>query len=331
MPSDAVVLVGGIVPDCEENQAQLICQAAWDLLTVVRSFCEASNAELHIKIGVSTGRVCTGIVGQNKWHYELTGTFKRLNVLKTFAGEALEQARQLSSLASMGTILISNKTQQLIDEEFVTERVELNHQQHWRLLQSKTIRPSIPNTMLFPSQRRMSLTTVPQAVNRLLQTSFSAQTETTLLLSNGAGRRKSKKLTDSIHEKLELDEAKSSQFMGFLTLTFNKSPIEKGYQFEVDRWFIPALATVIFFLVIYGSYQMLVLPRLILTLGLIILSLAIMFIILLMLYISYFEVQDFKMSVNLCRFRVSVILSLERRLVTQSSFYSSSFSYTFVE
>lgn len=73
-------------------------------------------------------------------------------------------------------------------------------------------------------------------------------------------------------------------------MTFNEPAIEKGYHSEVDRWFIPALATVIFFLVVYGTYQMLVLPRLILTLGLVILSLAIMFVILLMLYISYFEV-----------------------------------------
>lgn len=205
-------------------------------------------------------------------------------------GPAFEEARQLSSLASMGTILISDKTQNLIEEDFVTEKVELNRVPYWRLLQSKTIRPSIPNTMLFPNQRRMSLVTVPQAINRLLQTSFTANNETTLLLANGAGRRKSKKITDSIYEKLELDEAESSQFINFVSMTFNESAIEKGYQFEVDRWFIPALATCIFFLVIYGIYQMLVLPRLILTLGLIILSLAIMFWILLMLYISYFEV-----------------------------------------
>lgn len=54
------------MPDEPENQANLICQAAWDLLTVVRSFCEASTADLQIKIGISTGRATTGIIGQNK-------------------------------------------------------------------------------------------------------------------------------------------------------------------------------------------------------------------------------------------------------------------------
>lgn len=153
-------------------------------------------------------------------------------------GEAFEEARILSSLASMGTILISEQTQAQIAEDFVTERVELNKNKYWRLLQSKSIRPSIPNTMLFPNQRRMSLITLPQAINRLLQTSFASNNETTLL-TNGAGRRKSRKITDSIYEKLELDEAESSQFMNFLSLTFNESSMEKGYQFEVDRWFIP--------------------------------------------------------------------------------------------
>lgn len=164
------------MPDTDDTQAQLVCQAAWDLLTIVRSFCEASTADLQVKIGVATGKATTGIIGQNKWHYEL-------------AGEAFEEARRLSSFASMGTILISDSTQKLINEDFMTERVELNNTPYWRLLQSKFVRPSIPNTMLFPNQRRMSLVTVPQAINRLLQTSFSTTNETTLI-QNGAGRRK---------------------------------------------------------------------------------------------------------------------------------------------
>lgn len=54
------------MPDSNENQGQLVCQAAWDLLTVVRSFCEASTSDLQIKIGVATGHASTGIIGQNK-------------------------------------------------------------------------------------------------------------------------------------------------------------------------------------------------------------------------------------------------------------------------
>ncbi|KAI6215428.1 hypothetical protein M3Y94_00384200 [Aphelenchoides besseyi] len=277
VPSDSVILVGGIVPNTQDSHALLICQSAWDLLSVVRSFCEASTADLQVNIGIATGSLRSGIVGYNKWHYEIVG-------------QAFEAARELSQVASMGTILVAEETRQLVVEDFATERVELNQTAYWRLLPSSTIRSTVPNSMLFPSQRRMSLITVPQAINRLLQSTASIPPldSNAAFLANGQGRRK-RKLTDSMHEKLELDEAESAQLINFLSLTFNESAIEKGYQFEVDRWFIPALATTIFFLVIYGIYQMLVLPRLILTLGLIILTLAIMFLILLMLYVSYFE------------------------------------------
>lgn len=107
------------------------------------------------------------------------------------SGEAYEEARNLSTLATMGTILVSNKTQELIADEFLTEKVELNRSSYWRLLQSKIARrSSISNAMLFPNQRRMSLVTVAQSINRLLQTSFTSNNEATLLLANGAGRRK---------------------------------------------------------------------------------------------------------------------------------------------
>ncbi|KAI6240019.1 hypothetical protein M3Y99_00485500 [Aphelenchoides fujianensis] len=278
VPSDAVVFVGGVIPNAQEGHAPAICQSAWDLLSVVRSFCEASTADLHVHIGIATGAVSSGIIGYNKWHYEVTG-------------EGFEAARHLSGVATMGTILISEDTRQLIADNFTTERVELSQIGYWRLLPSPNRRSSLSNAMLFPSQRRMSLITVPQAINRLLQSAASVPPADPSIgfMANAQGRRKSRKITDSMNEKLEMDEAESSQLMNFFSLTFNEPAIERGYQFEVDRWFIPALATTIFFLVVYGIYQMLVLPRLIFTLGLIILTLAIMFVILLMLYVSYFE------------------------------------------
>ncbi|KAH7731831.1 Protein ACY-3 [Aphelenchoides avenae] len=72
-------------------------------------------------------------------------------------------------------------------------------------------------------------------------------------------------------------------------MRFADSEVEKGYHLVMDRWFIPALAISIFFLVVYGIYQVLVMPRLITTLALIIIALAVMFVVLLMLYVNYFE------------------------------------------
>jgi hypothetical protein len=75
---------------------------------------------------------------------------------------------------------------------------------------------------------------------------------------------------------------------------------------------------------------MLVLPRLILTLGLVILSLAVMFVILLVLYVDYFEVGTFLMQ-NLHFFRVSVISLHERQPVILSLFCSSLYCCLFAE
>ncbi|GMT20063.1 hypothetical protein PFISCL1PPCAC_11360, partial [Pristionchus fissidentatus] len=82
---------------------------------------------------------------------------------------------------------------------------------------------------------------------------------------------------------------RDSSLIDPLTLRFRNAHLEEEYHKEMDRWLIPALAISIFFLVVYGLYHMLVMPRLITSLALIIVSLAMMFFILLMLYIDYFH------------------------------------------
>jgi hypothetical protein len=97
-----------------------------------------------------------------------------------------------------------------------------------------------------------------------------------------------RKSTDFSDEDFEEAEDGSGIFNPF-TLQFKDVEIEKSFNMVIDRWFIPALAISIFFLVVYGLYQVLVMPRLIASLALIIITLAAMFIILLMLYVNHFE------------------------------------------
>ncbi|VDO14743.1 unnamed protein product [Brugia timori] len=73
-------------------------------------------------------------------------------------------------------------------------------------------------------------------------------------------------------------------------LCFRNQQMEKAYQIQFDQWFVPALAISILFLVVYGIYHVLVLPRQISTLIMIIISLAIIFMILLTLYANFFQV-----------------------------------------
>lgn len=44
-------------------------------------------------------------------------------------------------------------------------------------------------------------------------------------------------------------------WMRLLTLRFSDSELEQAFHAQMDRWFIPALAIAILFLIIYGIYQ----------------------------------------------------------------------------
>ncbi|KAE9554247.1 hypothetical protein FO519_002546 [Halicephalobus sp. NKZ332] len=243
--SDAIIVVSG-VPETIDEHADHACQFAWDLVHILRSFCDATTAELYIKIGVASGSVSAGIVGANKWHYEIVG-------------EAYDVAVRLEQRASPGHILLSEETAQLVEATYGSEKLDDTCR---RLIPTARVASTIPNGLLFPSHRRFSLSTLPQAINRKILSSLDEKTD-----------------------ELEEDDG----IINTWTLRFNDKAIERSFHLVIDRWFIPALAISIFFLVVYGLYQILVMPRLIATLALIIVTLAAMFIILLMLYVNHFE------------------------------------------
>ncbi|VDM51794.1 unnamed protein product [Angiostrongylus costaricensis] len=116
--------------------------------------------------------------------------------------------------------------------------------------------------------RRFSMVTVPQGINRLLQTLSTIDPQ----IKSIGNTKKSK-----------------CSLMNSVSLRFKNSRLEDEFHKEMDHWFIPALAISIFFLVVYGIYHMLVMPRLLTSLALIIVALTLMFFILLTLYINYFH------------------------------------------
>lgn len=133
---------------------------------------------------------------------------------------------------------------------------------------------------------RFSLVTVPQAVNRVLQ-SIVAMNPTLKTMGTNKKRKGEKS-----QEKFDMQKKKveHSTIISTLSQRFRNPGLEAEYHKETDHWFIPSLAISIFFLVVYGIYHMLVMPRLITSLALIVGALTVMFFILLMLYIDYFHV-----------------------------------------
>ncbi|CAD5215976.1 unnamed protein product [Bursaphelenchus okinawaensis] len=271
--SSDIVLVA-IKSDSDITPEERVCQAALDLHLMIRGFCEASSSEIKVKIGLACGAVSSAFLGASKWHLDVTGP-------------AIDDATQLSRMATMGTILVATGMKPTVEQSYNFEQIELQKYIYWRLVSSKN-GLSTQASILFPNQRRMSLTTLPQAMNRLLNVCASqnnANTDNAVTLN---GRRR-KKVVDSLNDQLILDDSESSKWMNMLTMRFKEKNIEKAYHFEMDRWFIPALAICILFLVVYGMYQILVMPRLIITLGMVVITLVVIFTILLLLYVSYFE------------------------------------------
>uniref|UniRef100_A0A914Z1K6 adenylate cyclase n=1 Tax=Panagrolaimus superbus TaxID=310955 RepID=A0A914Z1K6_9BILA len=279
--SDAIIVVSGI-PEHNTTHAESACQFAWELMHVLRSFCDATTAELYIKMGIGIGTVSAGIVGANKWHYEVIG-------------EALNIAMKMEQKANPGCIILSNETAEAVKSTFGSERFDESSR---RLIPTARVASTIPNTLLFPNHRRFSLSTIPQAINRLLLASTVApvpgQKNDSMVISMSVGektliqRRRKKKMKYFSDEKID-EPDDSDRIINSWTLQFKDTEIEKNFNMVIDRWFIPALAISIFFLIVYGLYQVLVMPRLIASLALIIITLAAMFIILLMLYVNHFE------------------------------------------
>ncbi|VDO74300.1 unnamed protein product, partial [Onchocerca flexuosa] len=123
--------------------------------------------------------------------------------------------------------------------------------QFWRIVNDRHHYgdSNLPSSILFPNLKRFSLVTVPQAINRLLQTISSAND--TLLKNNASMGGRRKKRIDKLalmNGKKSTDKDDSGRsIMNNYLLYFRNQQMEKAYQVQFDQWFVPALAISIFF------------------------------------------------------------------------------------
>uniref|UniRef100_A0A8R1ELH6 adenylate cyclase n=1 Tax=Caenorhabditis japonica TaxID=281687 RepID=A0A8R1ELH6_CAEJA len=234
-------------------------------------------------MGIDSGPITAGIVGVSKWHYDVIGT-------------VVDNALLMQSNATEPGVYVSNETRRFLGTtgEFEMEKCPIG----WRLY------GHLPSPELFPVNKRFSLVTVPQAVNRLLQ-SVVAMNPTLKTMGTNKKRK-----TEKGQEKFDMQKEKDghSTIISLVTQRFRNSGLETEYHKETDHWFIPSLAISIFFLVVYGIYHMLVMPRLITSLALIVGALTVMFFILLMLYIDYFHTFSQFITKTSAGHAVSIIL-----------------------
>ncbi|CAJ0597773.1 unnamed protein product [Cylicocyclus nassatus] len=260
--SEGITVISSI-PVQDPCHALNVVRFALQLEALVGSFRDATTADVAVCVGIDTGSVSAGVVGASKWHYDLIGV-------------TVDNAILLQSNAPGHGVFVTEETRHLIEGHFALEHMgEVWH-----------VSGGSPGPELFPVNKRFSMVTVPQGINRLLQT-LSTFVDPQLKTIGTTKKRKAKQ-QDEDDQKKDPSSDKGS-FMNSLSLQFKNARLETEFHKEMDHWFIPALAISIFFLVVYGIYHMLVMPRLITSLALIVVALTLMFFILLMLYINYFH------------------------------------------
>jgi class 3 adenylate cyclase len=104
---DAYMIVGG-VPIENNNHAELISNAALEMQRAIKSFNKEKNENLNIRIGIHTGPLIAGVIGNKKLTYDIWG-------------DTVNIASRMESHSENGKIQISETTYNLIKGKFLTE------------------------------------------------------------------------------------------------------------------------------------------------------------------------------------------------------------------
>jgi class 3 adenylate cyclase len=104
---DSYMCAGGL-PEQTDNHADLMAQAALDILEFVNKSKQVhavSDIRFEIRIGIHTGPVVAGVVGKNKFSYDIWG-------------DTVNVASRIESSCEAGKISVSEDTYQLIKDKF---------------------------------------------------------------------------------------------------------------------------------------------------------------------------------------------------------------------
>ena len=104
---DSYMAAGG-VPVESEDHAQLIAEAALEMRQAIYDFNEEKHENLDIRIGIHTGPLIAGVIGNKKLTYDIWG-------------DAVNIASRMESHSLNGKIQITEPTYNLIKEKFLIE------------------------------------------------------------------------------------------------------------------------------------------------------------------------------------------------------------------
>lgn len=105
---DAYMLVGGL-PTPRPDHVEAVANMALEMLTTINKINQQANAHFQIRIGFHTGPVVAGIIGKNKFNYDLWG-------------DTVNIASRMESQGLSGHVQVSEATYQRLKDKFVFER-----------------------------------------------------------------------------------------------------------------------------------------------------------------------------------------------------------------
>jgi guanylate cyclase len=100
-------MVASGVPRPRSNHAQLIARLALDMRAYIEK-AQAVGKPLQFRIGINSGPVIGGVIGQEKFHYDIWG-------------DAVNIASRMESHGVAGKIQIARPTYELINRDFICE------------------------------------------------------------------------------------------------------------------------------------------------------------------------------------------------------------------
>lgn len=104
---DAYMVVGGL-PEPNENCAEKIAEMALDMQESIAQFNDLHPEDINIRIGINTGTVIAGVIGQKKFIYDLWG-------------DAVNVASRMESHGIPGAIQVTSETYELLRERYQFE------------------------------------------------------------------------------------------------------------------------------------------------------------------------------------------------------------------
>jgi len=105
---DAYMLVGGL-PTPRDDHAEAVADMAIDMFEAIERLNKQNHTNFKIRVGIHTGPVVAGVIGKNKFNYDLWG-------------DAVNVASRMESHGIPGGIQISEATYRLIFDKFVFKK-----------------------------------------------------------------------------------------------------------------------------------------------------------------------------------------------------------------